>query len=532
MSNEISFSDLQSVIVEKRQKELRDLRKRCDKHFFYFAEYVDSDKPNNFFSRDKPHAMLISMLYDLIDRGIIKKVTISLPPRGGKSWGTSKALQWQLGKHPEKTNMRNSYSAGLAVDVLSHQVRQSVLDPLFSQLYQIELDPAAKAKPKWNLKGSTRPSYCAAGIGGTSSGVGVDNWIVLDDEYSGMEQAMSKSIRRQTDNWIDSVHLARREGDFKELYVCTRWTEHDRIGQLKRYEDNYEIDFTKYLAMFEKEDVTDKRFEYIFKMFKKEVKANMKDVNTLVSLTVPALVTVDGEERSYCPAIFSTAHYLEERSRYKKRGQMWIWWSVFMQKPEASGNKIFQEINRFSPNRLWNLYDKPMVIAYIDPAFVPGGDYLAMPIAKVIDGSLYIVDVIYSKKGRDFTIPQIIKKVERWGITQIEGEGNGSGDEFLRTVREKLNAKGLYCSVKIIKNSGDKVARVMMRSGDVVERCHFLNKEDYPNSKEDEYSNFMYDLLGSNVELDQDNDDAPDSMSGLVYMRGGMPNSQANYEPL
>jgi hypothetical protein len=415
--------------------------------------------------------------------------------------------------------MRNSYSADLAVKFLSHAVRQIVKSEEFKEIYpDVIIDRNANSKDRWNLLNKSRPVYCASGVGGSQSGFGCSGFLVLDDEYSGMSSALSEAIRKQTNDWIDSVHKARVEKGHKELYVCTRWVEYDRIGQIKQFDKTYEINFRRYFKLMETEEITDERFEEIYQILKAELLMVDNREDTFFVLDIPALIVGDdGNEMSACESIFSTKHYIDLREKYRKRGQEWLWEAVYMQRPESDKNRLLTELKRFSKEFYYFALNNGSTIAYIDPAF-GGGDFFAMPISAPLDGLHYVVDVIYTQEGTDTTIPMVLGAIKKYNIKRIECEDNHGGSELIKRLRAAIKKHDLRCQVRGI-NSGNKQSkkeRIFLALGDINEFVKVFDEQSMPT---EQYRDYITDIFNTDVNFSKGFDDAIDSLAGLSQMK-------------
>ena len=73
----------------------------------------------------RPFLQKIAKAFMLVERGEIKSLSVSLPPRGGKSYITSLFCAWALGRNPTESVMRNTCTATL-FQKFSYDVRQIV----------------------------------------------------------------------------------------------------------------------------------------------------------------------------------------------------------------------------------------------------------------------------------------------------------------------------------------------------------------------------------------------------------------------
>jgi hypothetical protein len=79
------------------------------------------------FERAPHHELIISKL-EAVERGEIKRLMISLPPRYGKSFITSSLFPaWVLGRHPDYHVIFATYGQGLSHD-FGRRVRNFIAD--------------------------------------------------------------------------------------------------------------------------------------------------------------------------------------------------------------------------------------------------------------------------------------------------------------------------------------------------------------------------------------------------------------------
>lgn len=177
-----------------------------------------------------PHLVWLTQNYLLpLERGEIRRLVVSMPPRHGKSTLiTSYFLAWWLGRNPTHRAAAVSYGVGLAQD-FGRLARDSLA------LYGQEVFGAtcwARAKvTDWKVKVNGRNTgggMLSLGREGAFTGKGA-NVLVGDDMIKGPEEANSARIRDQTWDWWTSVALTRLEPDAAVLLPMTRW-HHDDIA--------------------------------------------------------------------------------------------------------------------------------------------------------------------------------------------------------------------------------------------------------------------------------------------------------------
>lgn len=162
----------------------------------------------------------------------------------------------------------------------------------------------------------------------------------------------------------------------------------------------------------------------------------------------------------------------------------------------------------FADNSL-NYYDElpenmeSFTIGYIDSADT-GEDSFAMPIAKVFQDRVYIIDTIFDKLNLTIQESQVQNKVRIHKISEIAVETNSFGAYFSRRLRELLPGVEIFG----MYSKSNKLGRIIANSG-LIKR-HFY----FPRKQNDDVKRFMAEVISLSV-TSKDHDDAGDSLAGL-----------------
>lgn len=105
------------------------LRLGAKDNFVLFCYYYNYD-----FFKARPFLKEIAQAFQEVADGEIKTLSVSLPPRAGKSYITTLFCAWILGKYPEESVMRNTCSARLA-EKLSYDARDVVKSEKFAKVF-------------------------------------------------------------------------------------------------------------------------------------------------------------------------------------------------------------------------------------------------------------------------------------------------------------------------------------------------------------------------------------------------------------
>lgn len=157
------------------------------------------------------------------------------------------AASYLFGKHPEWKILYVTYSDTRARE-LSADVLGLIASPEYQQIFpsvklkddvQSEVRTALKRKNKLTISNFTnmnslRGEFKGVGIEGSMSGYDA-NLIILDDFFSGPDEAASQTIRDKRWKIFTQTILARQQKDTIILVMSTQWNDDDIIGRLDKY---------------------------------------------------------------------------------------------------------------------------------------------------------------------------------------------------------------------------------------------------------------------------------------------------------
>jgi len=468
-------SEAEAKEFKKREKELSDLDNEIGKrlsrhHFWEFCLYYDFE----FFSRRpflKAVALIFQWVYTEYMAGRPRRVSVSMPPRAGKSYITSLFCAWWLGRLPTLSVMRNTCTARLYMK-FSYDVRKIVKSDKYKGVFpESRLSVDKQNVEGWNLTEAKQVSYFGAGVGGTIIGFGA-NIAITDDLYSGMEDALSETYNEKVHMWKESDHDSRKERNCPEIFIGTRWTVRDVIGKAL---ESGKIDKT---------------------------------------VKQPALVVNErGDLVSFCDDVKTTAEYLDMKENTEES----IWLAEWMQEPiEAKGLLFPKSGLHFFNRRNVDLTNPDFKAMYVDPAD-EGSDDLSAPYGYLIGNRIYLPAVIYNKDNTDVNQPVIVDRLIKDKANACVVEGNSAWAMFGRAIRAAVQEVNADCEIRIISNSVNKHTRILAMAAFI--RNRFWFDEDY--EKDPQYRAFMKNLTSYLKEGKTKHDDAPDSLAGLArfFMR-------------
>ena len=134
----------------------RALRAKARERLIPYCCFVDPAQAENYKAK---HLRVAAAHLEAVERGEIKRLMMTFPPRGWKtSLGSRKMGEWFIGKRfmaglPYAV-MVASYGASLAQDEISAPVRDTVRDnPLYREVFpEVEIAKSATSSELWKLR--------------------------------------------------------------------------------------------------------------------------------------------------------------------------------------------------------------------------------------------------------------------------------------------------------------------------------------------------------------------------------------------
>jgi predicted phage terminase large subunit-like protein len=421
------------------------------REFWEFCKFYD-----NVFFNERQFLKSIADAFQQIEQKQIKSLSVSMPPRAGKSYITSLFCAWTIGRNPDKSVMRNTCTATL-YQKFSYDVRAIVKSDKFKQVFPNVVLSDDKANLQgWNTNSSKQVGYFGAGVGGTIIGFGASNVAITDDLYRGIEDALSDTMNDRIIQWKESTHDSRFESGCARIDIGTRWSLNDVIGR--------------------------------------NIEGKIYDK----SIIIPAL---DERGNSFCELVMSTNEYLEKQKRTAPE----IWAAEYMQQPVDVKGRLFNELKYIDPNELKDIQKRGIegAIAYIDVSD-QGNDFTAMAICQIIKGEMYIVDYVFTRDNTDITIPLCAQKLNQWNVNYCRVESNAMGAMFSRHLQKETQTRILQ-----VNNTTNKITRIIMQSAWIMNRFTFVKYDDQQSQL------FIQNLLSFSKEGKNKNDDSPDCCAGL-----------------
>ena len=426
--------------------------------FWDFCLYYDYD----LFSK-RPFLKDVATAFQEVTDGEIKSLSVSMPPRAGKSYVTSLFCAWTLGNNPKESVMRNTCTATLYAK-FSYDTRAIVLSQTFRDVFpDVRISPDKANLQGWNTTQSKMVGYFGAGVGGTIIGFGASLLAITDDLYTGIETALNETANDKVIQWKQATHDSRMESGCRRIDIGTRWSRDDVIG--------YQMGNNEY----------DK------------------------SIIVKAL---DDNNKSFCEAVMTTDEYLDKRNKTAKE----IWLAEYQQQPVDILGRMFAQLETIEESDFRKIHKQiEGTIAYVDVSD-QGKDYTAVAIAGVIKDKIYIVDYLFTKDNTDVTIPLTASLMNKWNVSYCRVESNSMGAMFSRDLQRQVTKT----KILQVHNTTNKMTRILMQSAFILQKMTFVL---YRNSS---CRTFLENTYTFSKEGKNKNDDAPDCLAGLSMFTQSM----------
>jgi len=335
------------------------------------------------------HSILIRHL-EAIERGEIRRLIISMPPRSGKSLTVSEIFPaWYLGHHPDRSVIIGSYNQEFAESNFGRKVRNYVADPRTRAVFP-DLRLADDSQSVKRFDTTTGGSFFAVGRGGALTGRG-GHLIILDDTLKDWEEARSEAVRRELHNWFRTVVYTRRQPETAIIQVATRWHADDCAGFCLR---------------------------------------NFPEENWTV-LSMPAIAEVDEGWRKAGEALWPERFPIEDLEATKRVTGTAGWAALYQQRPVPEEGAIFKGewLRRYD-----ELPPFSQVVISADTAFAVGkhNDYSAITVWGVAENGYYLLHVTRERLEFPALKRELISLAAQWKPNVVLIEKAASGQSLLQ----------------------------------------------------------------------------------------------------
>lgn len=392
--------------------------------------------------RDAPHHRLIARHLEAVERGEIRRLMITMPPRHGKSMLASEFFPaWYLGRNPDHYVVTATYAQELADD-FGRKVKNQIEDPTFQAIFPgVGLAGDSKSAKRFHIDGAfggiehgttQRGAFYAVGVGGPLTGRGA-HLLLIDDPVKNREDAESEVIRKKTKEWYTSTAYTRLMPGGRVVLIQTRWHEDDLSGWLQADHGH----------------------------------------EGWVVLDLPA-ISPDGE------ALWPEQYDIEALEKIRLAIGARDWSALYQQRPSPDTGDYFKrewlhEVERkHIPPR-----DHMLIYGASDYAVTAdGGDYTVHVVVGLDpEGRMYLLDLWRAQASSDTWVSSFCDLVLKWkpiGWAEETGQIKSGVGPFL--VREMM-AREAYVAREQFATRGDKAIRAQSIRGRMALSGIFIPKD-------------------------------------------------------
>jgi predicted phage terminase large subunit-like protein len=462
---------------------------RARSSFWDYCKYINP----KFFRDDRPHQKRLADTLQAAFEGKLKnpdgtvcrRLIVNLPPRMGKSYTLTLFNQWVLGKDPTQRIITVSYNETLSTRFakgVRDGIDQDKVDPnarIFRDVFPgTRIKYGDAAAQMWALEGQYF-NFLATGFGGTITGVGCSIGIIDDPVKNHIEAANEQALEDQF-AWYNDTFFSRLEEGALQVIVMTRWATGDLAGRLlARDPDGWHV------------------------------------------LCMPACLNEETREM-LCPSILSW----ERWQQIKKTTSEQIVLANYQQQPIDVKGRMYDHFTTYDdiPRRPNGDPDFESIVSYTDTADT-GADYLCCLVAGKREGRLWMLDVVFTDRGMEYTEPAVADVLVKHQVNEAWIESNNGGRGFARNVERLMWTRSGWRMTQVIPRvqRQNKEARILVAAPYVMNNILFPKDwaERWP-----EYYRAMYrhQRSGKNA-----HDDAPDATTGLAELITGGVSSRTKY---
>ena len=383
--------------------------------------------------RDAPHHRLIARHLEAVERGEIRRLMITMPPRHGKSMLASEFFPaWYLGRNPDHYVVTATYAQELADD-FGRKVKNQIDDDAFKAIFPgVGLADDSKSAKRFHIEGSEggyehglaqRGAFYAVGVGGPLTGRGA-HLLLIDDPVKNREDADSEIIRKKTKDWYTSTAYTRLMPGGRVVVIQTRWHEDDLSGWL----------------------------------------LNDHEHEGWVILNLPA-ISDDGV------ALWPEQYPVEELERIKRALPPRDWSALYQQRPAPDTGDYFKRewihlVDHLPPRSSMLIYGGSDYAVTAD-----GGDYTVHGLIGLDpEGNPWLLDLWRQQASSDVWVDAFCDLVLKWkptGWAEETGQIKSGVGPFL--VKRMLE-KAAYVAREAFATRGDKAVRARSFQGLIATR--------------------------------------------------------------
>lgn len=231
--------DMSAEDMMRLEQELE--REEARRSLLKFTEYTFKQFEPNW------HHRVMCDALDQVERGVIRKLIVMMPPRHGKSELVSRRFPaYCLGRNPDRKIMGCSHNQGLAQD-MSKDVQNIIRSPEYEELFDTRLG-GRESVVRWDsatvesLAGRAVPprgGYKAASTGTGIAGYGF-NIGIIDDYVGKWQDIEGQKFLDTLWKWYINDFSTRKTAPWAMIVMATPWHPDDLIHRILNGPDAHE----------------------------------------------------------------------------------------------------------------------------------------------------------------------------------------------------------------------------------------------------------------------------------------------------
>jgi len=375
------------------------------------------------------HHRVLAAALEQVDKGKIKRLIVTMPPRHGKSELVSRRFpSWVMGRDPYKSIIFATYNEEFSED-FGRDVREIMRQNVYTQIFpKFEFRQGAVSAGRIQTKQGGLAVF--VGRGGSITGRGADV-LLIDDLIKDAEEADSPAARDKAWEWFTAVAMTRLMTDESAVViVMTRWHEDDIVGRLtdpnNKHYDKTEAKKWKIINLpffAEENDPMGRPIGELLwpERFSKEFGETMRRMNArkFGALYQQRPTPEDGD-------MFRRANImLYKDGEQPKRGDM----RIYGVSDHAVGTKQKNDLNCF---------------------IIFGVDAL---------DNIWILDIFWKKAGPEEAVEAMLRMMKMWKPIMWFAEGGHISKSIGPFLRKRQREEKVYVVVQEVTPVNDKVQR-------------------------------------------------------------------------
>ena len=391
--------------------------------------------------RDAAHHRLIARHLEMVERGEITRLIITMPPRHGKSMLASEFFPaWYMGRNPDHYVISATYAQELSDD-FGRKVKNQIEDSSYQAIFPgVGLADDSKSSKRFHIEGlgdggyehstTQRGAFYAVGVGGPLTGRGA-HLMLIDDPVKNREEAESEVIRKKTKDWYTSTAYTRLMPGGRVVIIQTRWHEDDLAGWLLR--------------------------EHAHEGW--------------VHLNLPA-ISNDGV------ALWSEQYGIDALEKIKRAIGQRDWSALYQQAPSPESGDYFKAEWFHTVNQLPERHNLSIYGGSDYAVTADGGDYTVHVVVGIDPvGRMYLLDLWRGQSSSDVWVEAFCDLVLKWrpiGWAEETGQIKSGVGPFL--VKRMIERKALVYR-EAFPTRGDKAIRAQSIRGRMAMNGLYLHRE-------------------------------------------------------